>query len=177
VYSILCSPVFCRGLGACPHPRLRSVFAAHAACGLRVASRPCSPKNLPHRSRENEYTDGRVGRVKDTMSLNEFTRVKRVQARWSGSGQRLVSFIAFSGIPPHSPHPFDGSPPSSKHPKTSAGGMSGRANAPLPSASLQEMPHPPAQTRSYGFIRVKETNYGVWPIRVTRYRSTRHSSD
>jgi hypothetical protein len=41
-------------------PRLRSVFAAAAACGLRVAYRPCSPKNLPHRSRENEFNDGRV---------------------------------------------------------------------------------------------------------------------
>jgi hypothetical protein len=44
---------------------LRSVFAAHAACGLRVASWPCSPKNLPHRSRENEFTDGRVLAIKD----------------------------------------------------------------------------------------------------------------
>jgi hypothetical protein len=34
--------------------------------------------------------------------------------------------------------------------------MSGRANTPLLSAALQEMPHPLAKTRSYGFIRVME---------------------
>jgi hypothetical protein len=34
--------------------------------------------------------------------------------------------------------------------------MSGRANTPLLSASLQEMPHPLAQTRSYGVY----TRYG-----------------
>jgi hypothetical protein len=56
-------------VGVCGHPRLRSVFAAHAAGGLRVASRPCSPKNRPRRSRGHHgFTLARI-ELKDTNVL------------------------------------------------------------------------------------------------------------
>ena len=47
-------------------------FLPSRAYGLRAAKWPCSPKNLPHRSREYEFTDGRVLRVKDACPLHEY---------------------------------------------------------------------------------------------------------
>jgi hypothetical protein len=35
-------------------------------------------KNLPHRSRENEFSAGRVGRVKDGIVLYELNEFRRV---------------------------------------------------------------------------------------------------
>ena len=65
----LCSPLFYRGFATWRHPRLRSVL--WLAQQLPVGSAALA-KNLPHRSRENEFTDGRVGRFweeKDDVSF------------------------------------------------------------------------------------------------------------
>ncbi len=61
--------IFTPPLTALRHPRLRSVYGPRACCHLWGSH---ARQNLPHRSRENEFTDGRVNefrRVKDTDVL------------------------------------------------------------------------------------------------------------
>ena len=58
-WKVLSLHVFGRGFASWRHPRLRSVL--WLAQQLPVGSAALA-KNLPHRSRENEFTDGRVGR-------------------------------------------------------------------------------------------------------------------
>ena len=69
----LCSQSFCRGFALVLHPRLRSVlWLARPVVKWTAAL----AKNLPHRSRENEFTDGRVGRFSsktDDMSFTSLT--------------------------------------------------------------------------------------------------------
>jgi hypothetical protein len=60
VHSALCSQALCRDYGLRPHPRLRSVLWLARRDSLNEAA---LAKNLPHRSRENEFTDGRVKNV------------------------------------------------------------------------------------------------------------------
>ena len=109
--------MFCRGFAAWQHPRLRSVLWLAwrgSSCGAILA------KNLPHRSREHEFTDGRVGRfrpVKDRFVLKRVYGLRRVLTtgsdefpdspngvtEWhSGSVQRLGScrFLRASRLAP-----------------------------------------------------------------------------
>ena len=70
---VLCSQAFYRVSAAVQHPRLRSVLWLARQCEKVEA---VLAKNLPHRSRENEFTDGRVKRVlaiKDKMSFTSET--------------------------------------------------------------------------------------------------------
>jgi hypothetical protein len=65
--SVLVSPVFYRGLAAWRHPRLRSVlWLARQACWVDAAL----AKNLPHRSRDHEYTDGRVYELRPIKDID-----------------------------------------------------------------------------------------------------------
>jgi len=76
--KVLSLHVFGRGFATCRHPRLRSVL--WLARQLPVGSAALA-KNLPHRSREHEFTDGRVGRfrpVKDRFVLKRVYGLRRV---------------------------------------------------------------------------------------------------
>lgn len=63
------------------HPRIRSVSVGSRGCFFHLSMVAALPENLPHRSREHEFTDGRVNGfrpVKDTDVLyHAWTNVGR----------------------------------------------------------------------------------------------------
>jgi hypothetical protein len=97
----VCSCFWC--FAACP----TSVgFMARAAVTMMEAA---LAKNLPQRSRANEFTAGRVLRVKDIMSLMVPTGYERVPGTSLTSwerGQRLERFRRTSGSLAKPPHPL-----------------------------------------------------------------------
>ncbi|MEI9961045.1 MAG: hypothetical protein WDM76_07885 [Limisphaerales bacterium] len=89
-------------------------------------ARPKPPSSLP---RQNGFTDGRVGRVKDTSM--SFTGYTGRGSRYRGSRRRLASFRSLR-IPPHPDARSADLLQSAKRPKTSAWEMSGRTDASFP---------------------------------------------
>ena len=124
-------------------------FSPPRAAGLRAAYRPCSPKNLPQRSRAHGFTDGRVWTDKgQEMSFRMGTGSTgswcAEVAHWTGSRHcggagDSGAFRAPPGVLPSSLNPPAGDPPVRETSRDS-GAWSGRAGSGLPARARKPVP-------------------------------------
>ena len=124
-----------------------------AARGLAAVLAPKPPSSLTRNT--GSPTDEFTG--KGRMSFTSLRRLKRVWNPGTRERQRLVSFHRFFGHPASSPTPFRREPSKLETSQDSGGDMSGRANAPLLSATPRNV----AFARKNPLIRVQRQDVRV----------------